>query len=398
MTITRNNHSGIYTNRSLKHLFPSDFTLHFTSNLDKKRSQSNKLSYSHKPLVSRPAFPPQLAAYSLLMTQTRHTTAADLHHFPFPHEVLIQILGHLSHDDILSLAWVDRAFREKMRPYIFASVRLSWDFIMEKFPLFFQQGQKRNSEGQMKLLQEASLNTRDDKNVKKYVESVSIVTPNIQHEWNFRFDTFAHEFDNIRHLTVKTEGSSNFFKYTNVMPQIESLELITDAADERAIFNLNHCKPFPALKHLTINGFLLDFDEEDTEGLNLQVKILDLINCSWNYPFQLKSFGSEIITLRLTYHNHQFILSERFREFLHNPNLPQLQYLTISNQNNLKLHITYRIMNFLRNIPALKRLYLLGNIYNETINNFTIHDMENKIRYIMNVNDVKIFYSSFVDA
>jgi hypothetical protein len=184
-------------------------------------------------------------------------------------------------------------------------------------------------------------------------------------------------------------------KYNDGLSRVVDLELTT--LNEGSMFNLNHCRTFHSLKKLHINGFIIDFDTDDVEGLDIHVSELELINCSWNYPFQLKFFGDKIEKLQLTYHNHQFILSERFREFLHNPNLPNLKYLTISNQNQLNLHITYKIMNFLKNIPNLQRLYLLGKITNETISNFTTHDFENRIRYILNVNDVKIFYSSFVD-
>jgi hypothetical protein len=82
---------------------------------------------------------------------------------------------------------------------------------------------------------------------------------------------------------------------------------------------------------------------------------------------------------------------------LNDPNLPNLKYLTIQNRNHdLKLHITYRIFNFLQNIPNLKKLYLVGNIYNETLMHFTKIDLENRLRYCLNVNNVKIFYSSFI--
>lgn len=230
-----------------------------------------------------------------------------------------------------------------------------------------------------------------------FVEVVEVVEPNLNQEWNFRFHRLFKAFPNLEKLVLNIEGSSNFLKYNDPMKNLKVLHLKTSRQDSD--FNLNNLKQFPSIKSLTIDGFCIDFDpEEDLQGLDFNINTLNIINCSWNYPFKLSFFqnSSNIEHLNLIYSN-QFILSERFKEFLHEPNLPNLRFLTISNLNqDLRLHITYRIFNFLQNIPNLQKLYLIGNIYNETLNHFTNFDQENKLKYCLNVNDVKIFYSSFV--
>lgn len=313
---------------------------------------------------------------------------------PFPHELLELVFQHVSKRDLISLSRTDRRTRSLLRPYIFRDVTLDWRFILKRFPqLLVQRGQKRSRNGAL-CGAVTGAGILDD--VEQLVEKLCIMDANLQNEWNFQFGKMALRFPFLKELRLHIAGSSNFLKYNDGMHNVEELQLVTN--NDGSVFNLNHCKHFHTLKKLQVCGFTLDFDLEDLEGLDIRVSELDLINCSWNYPFQLKSFGPRIEKLHLTYQNHQFILSERFREFLHNPALPNLKYLTISNQNKLNLHITYKIMNFLENIPNLKRLYLLGRISNETLNNFTTHDLENKIRYILNVNDVKIFYSSFVEG
>ena len=312
---------------------------------------------------------------------------------PFPHEILLLVFQHLTKRDLLNLSVCSSELRYTLKPYILREVKLDWGFILREFNhLLIKRGQKRDCDGELVQV------SRDCEalSLRQFVEKIFVTQGNLQNEWNFNFGAMVSQFANLTELRLTIESSSNFLKYNDSLQSIKKLELSTIA--EGSIFNLNHCQHFTKLTTLKINGFCVDFDPEDTRDLPFVIKDLELINCSWSYPFQLSHFGHAITTLQLTYINHQFILSERFREFLHNPSLPNLQYLTISNQNVLTLHITYRIMKFLKNIPNLQRLYLLGKITNETIDNFTVHDLENKVRYVLNVNNVKIFYSSFVDV
>lgn len=306
---------------------------------------------------------------------------------PLPHELLLLVLGHLSKNDIKTISQCNRALRRQLKPYLFNQVVLDWGFIRAHFKDLFI-GKKRDSEGVVVLP------LPDDTGIKHMVEKITIEEPNLQYEWNFQFGRMIKQFHNLTELTLCIQGSSNFLKYNEGLNTVTHLSLIT--ASDSGTFNLDHCKQFTSLKKLICKGFTLDFDIEDTLGLPFELKELELVNCSWNYPFQLKNFGPNIVRLQLIYQDHQFMLSERFREFLHNPHFPRLQELTISNQSYLNLHITYKIMNFLKNIPMLQRLYLLGKISNETLDGFTKEDLENRVRYVLNVNDVKIFYSSFV--
>lgn len=300
----------------------------------------------------------------------------------FSHEVLLLIFQHLSNGDLINLSCVSHEFRHLLLPYMFNSLKLNWKMILNKF-----NGQP------LVISQDDTLNKFHN-----CVEIIEVIEPNLQNEWNFKFNELFKTFQNLHQLKLNIKSSSNFLKYNQLIPSLKNLHIVTSQQDSD--FNLNHLKQFPNIENLTINGFLIDFDPlEDLEGLDfIRIKNLSIINCSWNYPFKLSYFKNsmEIEHLSLIYSN-SFIISERFREFLNDPNLPNLKYLTIQNNNhNLKLHITYKIFNFLQNIPNLQKLYLVGNIYNETLMHFTKMDFENRLRYCLNVNNVKIFYSSFI--
>lgn len=292
----------------------------------------------------------------------------------FPHELWVLIFSHLDPKDLTNLSLLNSKFNAVLKPYIFNHLKLDWMQVLDRL---------------------------DETNrISQFVETIEIVEPSLHNEWNYKFVNLLSQtrFSNLNTFIITISNSSNFLKYNEPLANITNLKIITVNNNE-SNFNLNHLKNFVNLQVLTIDGFLIDFEKEDLKDIQFQLKTLNLINCKWNYPFKLSTFGfNSIENLNLVYSN-SFILSERFREFLNNPNLPNLTNLTIQNNNyNNKLHITFKILIFLKNIPNLKKLYLIGNIYNESINHFTFSDIENirSAKYLMNVNNVKIFYSKFV--
>ena len=158
---------------------------------------------------------------------------------------------------------------------------------------------------------------------------------------------------------------------------------------------MEHISSFPELKQLTLKNFEIEtFDENEAWCPNLSD--LSLENCTWCYPFQLENFGREKITSLSLIYTNAFVISERFKMFLNNPNFSRLHHLSITNnESNLKLTISVHIMELIESIPTLKTVKLNGNIYNETIHHFTTSDLNNCANYLA-LNNVKVFYSSFL--
>lgn len=290
-----------------------------------------------------------------------------------PHELILKVLSYSTRKDLIALSSTSRKIRRIFLPYVFAHTKVSWNHLIS--------------------------------NWKVYSIPVLIPTPHLietmrltdfcsKNEWVFPFaELFSSEsLPNLRSLELLTSGSTNFLKYSSTGSHLQRLKI--SAVRPGSVFSLEHIKPFAQLKQLSLKDFEIETFEEDVNWCPL-LDNLELENCTWCYPFQLENFGHEKITsLDLKYSN-AFIISERFRLFLNNPSFTCLTHLSITNnEKNLKLTLSVHIMKLIESIPTLKTLKLNGNIYNETLHNFTAHDIDNCINYLA-LNNVKIFYSSF---
>lgn len=296
-----------------------------------------------------------------------------------PHELIIQILAHLSRNDIICLASTSKSIRKALLPYIFDQVKCAWHDMLASW---------KQPDGTSVPIQNPEL-----------IEKLRITSVCSKNEWTFPFhelfsaDKSINKMKNLRSLELPTSGSTNFLKYCQRTTNLNSLDL--HAIKGESIFSLEHVKSFPSLTRLKLTNYHIDdFDEDPNICPHLQM--LQLENCTWCYPFNLENFGkNKITTLNLTY-STAFIMSERFRSFLTSPGFTKLEELTIVNsERNLKLTISLQIMNLINAMPSLKVVKLAGNIYNETLNNFTAFDLDNCINYVA-LNDVKVFYSSFL--
>lgn len=289
-----------------------------------------------------------------------------------PLEVLLYIIHHISRQDLLNLCSTSKELRSILQSYIFQSIKVTWHQLIhiDSCPLSDVQ--------------------------KHYVSSLRVTTSSSKDEWTYPFHELfatstADKFRGLEFLELTSSGSTSFFKYCTVSAKLKHLKII--AGKDESLFSLEHVRPFINLESLELAQFHIgDFEEDDNLCPNLRT--LNLRNCTWDYPFDIENFGrNKIIDLSLNYTN-SFIMSERFRGFLMNPHFAKLERLQIINmERNLKLTISVEIMKLIRTIPTLKCLILRGNIYNETLNNFTNVDYENCMNYIA-MNNVKVFYSS----
>lgn len=291
-----------------------------------------------------------------------------------PHELILKILSHSTRKDLIALASTSQKIRRIFLPYVFAHTKVSWNHLIS--------------------------------NWKVYSIPVLIPTPHLietmrltdfcsKNEWVFPFaELFLSEsLPNLRSLELLTSGSTNFFKYSAAGSRLRTVNL--SAVRPGSVFSLEHIKPFAQLKQLRLKDFEIEAFDEDINWCPL-LDTLELENCTWCYPFQLENFGHEKITSLDLKYNNAFIISERFRLFLNNPSFTCLNHLSITNnEKNLKLTLSVHIMKLIESIPSLKTLKLNGNIYNETLHNFTTQDIDNCINYFA-LNNVKVFYSSFL--
>lgn len=287
-----------------------------------------------------------------------------------PHELVLLILELISRGDLIELASTSKVIRCVLEPYLFSHIKTSWCDLLSIW----------NDQGKPAGISKPSL-----------IEKLRLTTCCSQNEWTFPFAELLK--GNLTRLELCTSGSTNFFKYTSEGCQLRVLQV--HAVKPGSVFNLEHLVPFARLQKLLLHDFEIEaFDENDWCPY---LSTLELDDCTWRYPFQLENFGRDKIdTLSLRYTNH-FVMSERFRMFLNRPHFRRLRHLSITNrEKNLKLTLSVHIMKLIESIPTLRTLELRGNIYNETLNNFTSSDWENCISYV-GVRDVKVFYSSFLN-
>lgn len=290
-----------------------------------------------------------------------------------PHEIIVRILNLLSRKDLIVLSSTNRRLRRLLLPYLLAYTKISWNDLISNW----------TNHQKPFLIDTLHL-----------IESLRLTGCCSKNEWTFPFaELFSSpRLPNLKSLELPTSGSTNFLKYSHTGSHLVKLKVV--ATRSGSAFSLEHLRPFEQLKKLSLQDYEIETFDEDPKCCSW-LDSLELIDCSWCYPFQLENFGrSKIQKIELCYSN-AFIISERFKMFLSSPNFENLNHLSITNSNtNLKLTLSVQIMKLIESNPTLVTLKLNGNIYDETLQDFTAYDIDNCINYVA-LNNVKIFYSSF---
>ncbi|KAH3663420.1 hypothetical protein WICMUC_005946 [Wickerhamomyces mucosus] len=251
-----------------------------------------------------------------------------------PHEIIKIIFTELQNTDLIQLSQVNKLMRSFITPYLFNEISLSWNMIFNI----------------------------DQFKYKENVEKIRIFQNNLQNEWNFKFCEFFCTFNNLVEIELLTSQSSNFMKYNQLCPSLERLRIKTITAE--STFGLDHLNLIVGLKYLQLEGFCLSFEKEDVKEHLYNIKRLKLIDCSWNYPFELEFFDKDNIeSLEIIYNNQcHFFLSERFKEFLKkfSVTFKEIKHMRIDNYAEFKLNLSN--MNLYQNKKMLKKLELFGNI------------------------------------
>ncbi|GMM35711.1 hypothetical protein DASC09_030360 [Saccharomycopsis crataegensis] len=308
----------------------------------------------------------------------------ELHLLSFPNELLSFIFSRLSPRDIINLSLVNKKHRKCLLPFVFRSVTMCWEEI-EKFTKAF------NLRAPTVDYSTPSYNLSTTRLV-SLVTSLSIIEANNKLEWHLfnHLDLIITKLSNINDLSIKISSASFCLKYFAFKDSIKSLTLETDKIN--SLFNLEHLNQFSSIENLTLKNFRFvnfkngtnenedyedatsDFEKAHHEKLfHLPcITNLSLINCSWDYPFNLNQFvykspaslDHSLSSIILSYsEENSFLLSERFKHYLSNPIIsPSLQSFTLDLKNNKDIVKYVNIETYLSIVKLrdLKSVSLLG--------------------------------------
>ncbi|ODV85259.1 hypothetical protein CANARDRAFT_199056 [[Candida] arabinofermentans NRRL YB-2248] len=264
--------------------------------------------------------------------------------------------------DLISLSVLSGQHRSRFYPYIYERVKLTWS----QFKRF-----------------------EDNFKTKDYIKALSVFSDLNDRkatnygEWNISLKGLLESCHNLSELTIEMLSSSRCMKYqdkfdVDLSDKIKVLKLIShcDEANDESLFELTQLQKFHNVKKLTLNGFFLTKDQffypkykSDLSDLKIRSKDgklvylddLKLINCKWEYPFNLSDIFSPTYpspghfintqeeeftspsSLSLMYNKESssFVVSERFKLFINNENdehfLFQVRFY--SNLKNLSIVI-----------------------------------------------------------
>ena len=333
----------------------------------------------------------------------RHTCFLDL-----PTNVIELTLRHLSVADTISLSCVNSGYRLELCPFAFKRARTSWFELIRitKDPALLERLSFRHHTIQIRIVDFYSYG-----------------------EWQVDIFSALHQgFPRLVHLLVNSANLSNWLKYRS-SHSISRLTLYYEAGHNETqdlqkepnpknivklsktvsasprIFDLSHLGDFVHIAHLLLDAYHFNWSPDEPPlartGL-VQLSNLNLINCTWEYPFTLAQFNSRgcLQSIRIKYtQNHPFILLERFNAFLESPSLslhPGVQLQTLAIRFEGYTDHTWRKILLMKQLvkfgttyfPKLQRLELVGfqmnmhslQTYGHVLDNgFCLHNLKLKV-------------------
>lgn len=253
-------------------------------------------------------------------TKRRKTRISDI--LFLPEEVLHLIFKHLKLLDICNLSSTDKQHRKELSRFAFLRIKGTWNALINL------------SEG-------SSI-----KNFSEYVHELRLVDCYSYGEWLIDiFSILRRYFPELKHILINSVNSSSWLKYRmcNYLSHltlyyepghIESILLEPENSKKvkhdgtlkcQKSFSLSHLKNFANLRSLSLHYycFNLNDDLEAASGFKFcQLSELSLIDCTWEYPYDLSYFNKSN-TLKKLYirytKDNSFVLLERFTLFLARP-------------------------------------------------------------------------------
>ncbi|CCE83141.1 Piso0_003713 [Millerozyma farinosa CBS 7064] len=240
-----------------------------------------------------------------------------------PTEILYFCFSFVEPTDVINLSGTCSRYRTEISPYIFKRINLTWMELidiekteLEKFAHKYQQ----------------------------MINQVRIADSYSNGEWQHDiFEKIEKYMPNTKSLLINSGESSYWLKYRS-SPLIKCLSLYYESdhlestdiflknprkikhskkKSSLRMFDLEHLKGFGNLTSLYLDQYhLSSMSDTNDELVQVNLQDLKLVNCTWEYPFDLSQFNrhNKLKKLIICYtDNNAFILSERFRRFLDHP-------------------------------------------------------------------------------
>lgn len=248
----------------------------------------------------------------------------------------------LNKKDLINLSATSSTIRLLIIPWIFTNIKVTWDQLVNHYV-----DKSINIFSEIPLHPHYKLSQFNphakDIHEKRHSGSYSvrITDASLKYEWSFPF----HLLKEVKCLTMNTSKSTNFFKYflqDNSMLQTLNLSYVKGEGagncNAAPVFSLEHLNKFKALRNLVLQNYSIEYFEPmnspvsntiDAKKIEAEgddpcslphLTTLKLINCSWEYPFDLLNFdcGSlKEITIVYTL-DHFMLFSERFKSLVRN--------------------------------------------------------------------------------
>ncbi|KAL6947299.1 hypothetical protein ACO0QE_002182 [Hanseniaspora vineae] len=224
----------------------------------------------------------------------------------FPDHIVEYILCDLLHKkDLINLSATSSNVRLLMIPLIFTHIKVSWNQLVKHYV-------------------NKSIDIFSEIPFHPDLFNLRVTDVSLKYEWSFPF----HLLKEVNSLTMKTSKSTNFFKYfpqDNTVLQelklscmasddpenystLQGLNPLHSRSDVPPVFNLEHLNKFKALKSLVLQNYSIEYfepmtkpesDTIDADKMDSEcddtcslpcLATLKLINCCWEYPFDLLNF------------------------------------------------------------------------------------------------------------
>ncbi|KAI5950092.1 hypothetical protein KGF57_004438 [Candida theae] len=239
-----------------------------------------------------------------------------------PNDVIHIIFTHLTIQDLQNLSVLNREYRELLVPHLLSRVKAQW----------------------YKLIDESEGTTSVLKKYKYVIHQLRIIDSFPYGDWQIDiFQDVLYQLPKLQHLLINTVSSSGWLRY-RANQTITKLTLYSEANvnDTQSrlqphnkdnvtrklntyhplqMFNVEHLENFKMLQHLELEGYHISWDPGSIRIPVLTLTSLTLVDCQWNYPFELKHFNynNTLEHLSLQFKNGStFEHSERFRDFILN--------------------------------------------------------------------------------
>lgn len=238
-----------------------------------------------------------------------------------PNDIIQIIFSYITTPDLKNLSILNKQFRQLMVPFLLSRVTTQW----------------------YKLLDEGEAKSSFLKQYKYIIHQLRIADAFPYGEWQVDiFQDALYQLPKLQHLLINTVNSSGWLRYRS-NDTITQLTLYTDTSirDTQSrfehnskgivtpspsvhsikMFNIEHLGNFKMIQKLKLEGYHLSWDPDSIVFPVLTLESLSLVDCHWDYPFQIKNFNYNNTLTHLGLYfkgGSTFLYSERFRDFIFN--------------------------------------------------------------------------------